>query len=161
MREIEFKGKVSSEILLGNAKPDGTWVYGFYRDRVGCPTISEFDFGYGNYIDYEIDRNTLCQYIGLKDKNGTKIFEGDVILSQEFRNKPFSKNHKRKRLVGVVEYYERKHSNGQGYDCGYNVKFVNEDEQSYYNCGSWSDFYDCEVIGNIYDNPELLTQDEM
>ena len=149
-REILFRGKVADE-------PD-EWVQGYLRD---ADTIFQqtrhkkskcCDYGF-----FSVKPETVGQYTGLTDKNGTKIFEGDIILSQEFRDKPYAKKYKSKRLVGVVEYYELKHNNSiQVYDCGYRVKFINGEERSFYNNGAWSDFYDCEVIGNIYDNHELL-----
>lgn len=153
MREILFRGKVADE-------PD-EWVYGYLIDE---KTIFQKEIhkqskccGYGSF---DVKEETIGQYAGLTDKNGTKIFEGDIILSQEFRNKPFSKNYKSKRLIGVVEYYDRKLNDGkQIYESGYRVRFINDNEKSFYNCGAWSDFYDCEVIGNIFDNGELLNED--
>lgn len=133
MRKIEFRGKVASEVLSGNCKQDGTWVYGFYRDRVGCPTISEFDFSYGNYIDFEIDRETLGQYTDKKDRNGTKIFEGDIV------------------------YYAREEEYCEIYWDGDDSRFAIRTLYSDL-IYDFSSFYgeDFEVVGNIYDNPELL-----
>lgn len=138
MRDIEFRGKVSSEILQGNVKKDGTWVYGFYRDRVGCPTISEFDFNYCNYVDFEIDRNTLGQYTGLKDKNGTKIFEGDII---KLTDKSYP--------IKVMWLNEDARFNFYDLACGVNISMWDKLAEQ------------CEVIGNIYDNPELLKGGEV
>lgn len=158
------------------SKLNGNWVYGslikyeYERPNVEdlskpqiqtsydiCRKENDWCFSYKNVPVFE---ETIGQYTGLTDKNGTKIFEGDIVLSQEFRNKPFSKNYKSKRLIGVVEYYDRKLNDGrQIYESGYRVRFINDNEKSFYNCGAWSDFYDCEVIGNIFDNGELLNED--
>jgi uncharacterized phage protein (TIGR01671 family) len=146
MREILFRGYTGRN-----------WQYGYLIDK---ETIRNFDQNELPISTYRVIKETIGQYTGLTDKNGTKIFEGDIILSQEFRNKPFSKNYKSKRLIGVVEYYDRKLNNGnQIYESGYRVRFINDNEKSFYNCGAWSDFYDCEVIGNIFDNGELLNED--
>lgn len=75
---------------------------------------------------------TIGQYTGLKDKNGTKIFEGDIVLLK-------------------------------GYDEPYQVVFDESCFQAYSDSVRYAmdNFYDyeIEVIGNIYDNPELLEGD--
>lgn len=132
MREILFRAKTSSEVTGFNKKKDNIWVYGFYRDKVGCPTISEFDTYCADYIDYEIDRETLGQYTGLTDKNGIKIFEGDIV---KVNNK----------YIDIVIY-------ASGCFCMdrqiINYEFTYQDSES------------LEVIGNIHDNPELLEVDD-
>ena len=133
MREIEFRAKTLSEITNGNLKKDGTWVYGYYRDRIGCPTISEFSFADADYIDYEVDVKTLGQYTGLKDKNGTKIFEGDIV-----------------NMLNITDYpMQIKWSKKWARFIFYNL--VDKTEMNLFT-------EQCEVIGNIYDNPELIKE---
>lgn len=157
MREIEFRAKTSSEVNGFNHKKDGIWVYGFYRDKVGLPVISEFDTTVCDYIDYEVDRNTLGQYTGLKDKNDTKVFEGDIL---ELYDK-ISKIH----WLAIIEF-----GNPNGvYDWGYQLKWLKTLEPTGVKECSWNTDIlvwvevpdvECKVIGNIYDNPELLKGEE-
>lgn len=142
MREIEFRGK---------RKIDDTWIYGGYikTHRTNKSLIG------GTSRFCQIKPETLGQYTGLKDKNGTKIFEGDIVRTQEYRTRPYSTNAKKKRFLGVVEYFEYQHHNSIAiYDNGYKVKTFEDTGE--YKCFDWSYFYDCEVVGNIYDNPELV-----
>lgn len=127
MREILFRGKRTD---------NGEWVYG-YVCRYGW-TGKENTYILPNYASalysIEVDPETIGQYTGLADKNGTKIFEGDIVL-----------------LKGDEEPYQ--------------VAFDESCFQVYGNsiCYVMDSFYDhdIEVIGNIYDKPELLEGDQL
>ena len=87
MREILFRGK---------RLDDGEWVYGFYSNTKG-------EDGRFHYIQNEnsvvlVDPSTVGQYTGITDKNGNKIFEGDIVRRHE---EPFNLTD-----VGVVVYNE-------------------------------------------------------
>lgn len=118
MREILFRGKRIT---------DGKWI----TDR---PTYIKRDDDTWLADDCVIVRaipETVGQYTGLTDKNGTKIFEGDVVNILTENNE-----------IGIVKYDEG----------GFEVEadgFVIDFKQNINGT-------DVEVIGNIYDNPELL-----
>ena len=126
MREILFRGK---RIF------DDDWGYGFAYKQYSAAKVEEW------YIrafetDFLVIPETVCQFTGLTDKNGRKIFEGDIV-------------------EGNSEYFTYTHPYGKVvYDGGqYLISFddVLEDIEC---LGAWAN--DVEIIGNIYDNPELL-----
>lgn len=147
MREILFKGK---------RKDNGEWVEGYYckisettyafaedYEKHPIPVHhyilqeSMTDWGLPNkFWQYEIDPETLCQYTGLKDKNGNRIWENDVVKDDN------------KLLLGAVIWFQN------GYDyVGWFLDEVSLIEPMMMSEQMWND---CEVLGNIFDNPELL-----
>ena len=52
----------------------------------------------------EVIPETVSEYIGIHDNNGKKIFENDIVMTQEMYDRPYSKKRKSKRHIGVVQY---------------------------------------------------------
>lgn len=127
-REILFRGK-HVHILPQNEHLDGVWVYGYPCDKDHINASYEDEYG-GTYTSETlVHPDTVCQYTGLDDKNGKKIFEGDIVRDHG--------------CIYTVFW--------DGGNCEIGVK--NDDESfgiAYLYPG------DMEVIGNIYDDPELV-----
>ena len=123
MREILFRGKSAC----------GAWVQGNLINRKiwhsEFQVIRTDDSGFDNYTEYEVITDTVGQYTGLCDKNGKKIFEGDIVMLTS----PMGEKYK-----SVVRFKEAK------------FEFFGLSNPSYF-----ASRY-AEVIGNIHDNPELL-----
>lgn len=140
MQEILFRGKSDGE--------QPKWVYGYYAREVYDDAVEHSIFdgihhgprNRATAVSYEIIPETLGRFSGATDKFGTKIFEGDILL-ERIRT--------RSTKTGEPAYKTRR----------YVVRL-----------GAWSFYLEavgakgspsrcverCEVIGNIYDNPELL-----
>jgi uncharacterized phage protein (TIGR01671 family) len=140
MREILFRGQTrryGEKVRLNGEKIKSNWVYGgiFPQNKGGDfaiiyqqePTIKK----------YPVYADTVGQYTGLTDKNGTKIFEGDII---DFSGRSDGDGY------GVVQYDVDE------------TEFAIMCDSFYQGLGRCCYSKDIEVIGNIYDNPGLLEE---
>lgn len=135
MRELLFRGqtrKKGDKVWMDGRPVDGNWEYGGIFKGEGCYSVL---YTYEPIAKRVVYTDTIGQYTGMTDKNGTKIFEDDIL--------------RHKRTIYVVEW-----KNGCLYAVQKNhlkagVSVVNKLIHLLVEDGA-------EVIGNTHDNPELL-----
>lgn len=136
MREIKFRGK---------EEYSGEWVYGYYCRGGWINPVNGIETPrhiiHAEYL-FDVDPDTLGQYTGLKDKNGKEIYEGDVVVVTNLMVEGFGEQ-----MLTSIVYDEE-------LAC---FDFKASDRQRCI-CTSVLDA-ELEVIGNIFDNPELLEKE--
>ena len=160
-REIKFRGK-----RLDN----GEWIYGnvhfpnkLFTGVFICPDTTYGDVAPGmedgdNFEEFKkhgaaighyhrVIPESVGEFTGLKDKNGKEIYEGDIVRFNEF----YEGDYKQREGVAVIVWDEEGHSVCQ---------VDKEDGEEFYICSTWdlSKNYGGEIIGNIYQNPELIKE---
>ena len=123
----------------GYNKKNNKWIYGYYLVNRGQHFVVEDGIAnpLNTWEDYLVEADTIGQFTGLLDKNGIEIYERDIVQCDEFI---YQVCYERKRIASfyIVRY-------GDMY-------------RHYF--GEAMEAEDCVVIGNIYDNPELINGKE-
>ena len=146
MREILFRGK--------RKDIPGGWVYGWYQ-----PPVKWGNHNFGTSISYfcdegwlddtEVIPETVGQFTGLNDKNGKKIFEGDILEYTSYTGTGI------KEVFRAIVFWDE---HRWSYKVIYNNRWTAQWNNKGYTCDIYktvaANFSD--VIGNIHDNPELL-----
>lgn len=137
-RKIKFRGKSTTDKEWKYGIPvtleDSTIIIenkGVYNDGSASPFFSKWDL---------VIPKTICQSTGLHDKNGKEIYDGNILRF----------HHNNKEYVCIVGW-----NNEVGAWC---IRFKGEKHVGIRPLGEWLCEYKIEVIGNIYDNKELLEE---
>lgn len=151
-REILFKAK-HEHVVVANKDLEGQWVEGLLWDE---------DYIYSKDLECEmlIDKNTICAYTGLHDKNGKRIWENDILMCHG------NPDDLAKVAFGEFDVIDIAREETVDSAIGWHYEVIPTDALS--KCAPFcypmplTDFYikenKMEVIGNIFDNPELLEE---
>lgn len=125
-------------IFKGKRIDNGNWVYGCFLWIRGKAYITRETVN--GIISMYVDPNTVCRYTGLKDKNGNRIWENDICDRKE----PYPE---------IVKMHNGDWTLDYSYSCGKDYGYC------YCNLGFYAvERKEVEVIGNIFDNTELIAE---
>lgn len=145
-REILFRGK---------RVDDGRWVYGYYSGPVGIDPSHEIcDINDLTGSRFDVDLDTVGQYTGLTDKRGKRIFEGDILKGDEY---PYKSPEGLDNYYAEIVWFDDSPAFGL-------YTFKNPQSKVAGISGGLADYMEefvpamWEIIGNVYDNPELMEE---
>lgn len=144
MREILFRGQTrrkGQKVWMDGSPVDSNWVEGYGV----CVGTGDFSVIYaGHPVEkFTVYTDTVSQYTGLTDKNGKKIFEGDIVhilgnqMVEDWKNVDY---------IALIAFL----------DGGFCAIDGTIDDHAFRRYALERMDFDLEVIGNIHDNPELL-----
>ena len=137
MREILFRGKTTDR---------GEWVQGCYTETLRYNNLHWIWDGKNHFT---VNPDTIGQYTGLTDKNGKKIFEGDIVES------PIG----RKAVVSFGTYKPCSTKDSDDFECWKLTLLAKNEGETKLECGLGKHCMEyMRLIGNIHDNPELLEE---
>ena len=178
MRKILFRGfspcdDGPEKIYINNEWITGKWVEGYYGEFHNRPTLDkpnscqifeprEDAYLCGSCIGglwYIVIPETVSEFTGIYDKHNKMIWEHDVVKSQPHYDRPYSEKRKSKQFIGVVTYTTRTFGGNkvypqQTYNAYWGITY--HEDFGKYTHYSWGEFWNCEVVGNVWSNPELL-----
>lgn len=161
MREILFRAKAINRNPNREYRTDyknGDWVYGlvsklydedFHENFPHVPAEMTNENGISGI---DVDYKTIGQYTGLIDKNGNKIFEGDIIATRSIGHKAV--------VACIVRYGEFEDVDSDDDSLKYLGWYLETHGAKCSILTPLGDDIEYEVIGNIYDNPEPIRGDE-
>ena len=145
MREIKFRAKTTvkdEDVAFNNEWVEGDLIFSrrktYIHPKANAVNVKG-ELG-KIIVMHEVQAETICQNTGLKDKNGNKIWENDVVKKVDTNGLGWHRERNCKVSFDKEGYWLLTTEHGDGYWIG--------------EC----DIEQLEVIGNIYDNPELLNK---
>ncbi len=145
------KGEVMEDRYLfkGKRVDNGEWIVGYlYRLSENNPPFIMLR-KYGE--SYEVDEHTICQCTGLKDKNGNLIWENDIVKDL------FSDVYAQIKYGSYQSCFDSTKVEHIGFYVNWFGRYAKSRRKD---LGYWINMVDTEIVGNTFDNPELLESDE-